>query len=272
MSAYPTAINKLRTVRIQEITEETSAIKTFTFHDKPCSKAKPGQFVMIWIPGVDEIPISISAATQQGAASITVEKVGHATEILHKKGKGDIIGVRGPYGNFFTPEKGKVMLVGGGTGLIPLTFLAEKLAKTKTKMTFLLGAKTKNELLFLDRTSKIDSEILAVTEDGSYGLKGLVTEAAEQILKKERFNMIYTCGPEKMMLKIFLLAESHGLPLQASFERLMRCAVGLCGQCVIGPFRVCRDGPVFSTEQLRQIREEFGSFKLGFDGRKVFLT
>ncbi|MEM2988129.1 MAG: dihydroorotate dehydrogenase electron transfer subunit [Candidatus Bathyarchaeia archaeon] len=273
MSAYPTAINKLRTVKIREIMEETPTIKTFTFYDKLCSKAEPGQFAMIWIPGVDEIPISISAATREGAASITVEKVGYATEMLHKKGEGDVIGVRGPYGNYFKLEGGKAMLVGGGTGLIPLTFLAEKLARTKNIMTFLLGAKTKNELLFLDRIgralSTAECKILVATEDGSHGVKGLVTDVAEQILRKEKFAMIYTCGPEKMMLKMFLLAESYGLPIQASFERLMRCAVGLCGQCVLGQFRVCRDGPVFSTEQLRQIREEFGIFKLGFDGRKV---
>jgi dihydroorotate dehydrogenase electron transfer subunit len=276
LSAYPTAINKLRIVKIEKIIEETSTVKTFTFQDKLCSKAEPGQFAMIWIPGVDEIPMSISATTPNMSASITVEKVGEATERLHKKGEGDIIGVRGPYGNCFTKNVGKAMIVGGGTGLTPLAFLAEKLAENKIEMSFLAGAKTKNELLFLDRIekalSKTKSELFVTTEDGSYGLKGLITEVAEQILKKEKFSIVYTCGPEKMMLKMFLLAEQFGLPLQASLERLMRCAVGLCGQCVVGRFRVCLDGPVFSTKQLRQIRDEFGLFKLDFDGRKISLN
>jgi dihydroorotate dehydrogenase electron transfer subunit len=230
---------------------------------------------MIWIPEVDEIPMSISAATWNKFASITAEKVGEATEMLHKKGEGDIIGVRGPYGNFFTEAAGRAMIVGGGTGLIPLAFLAEKLAENKIEMAFLLGAKTKNELLFLDRIeralSKTGSKIFVTTEDGSYGLKGLITEVAEQILEKEKFCTIYACGPEKMMLKMFLLAEQYSLPIQVSLERLMRCAVGLCGQCLIGSFRVCKDGPVFSTKELRQIRDDFGFFKLDFNGSKIHL-
>jgi dihydroorotate dehydrogenase electron transfer subunit len=83
--------------------------------------------------------------------------------------------------------------------------------------------------------------------------------------------MIYSCGPEKMILKVFKLAEKHGIGFEASLERLMRCAIGLCGSCVIGKYRVCRDGPVFTAEQLRDVRQEFGSVKRDFDGRKISL-
>jgi dihydroorotate dehydrogenase electron transfer subunit len=273
LSVYPTAINRLRAVKVQEVNKESLTVKTFTFQDKLCGKAEPGQFVMVWIPGVDEIPISLSAITPSGLTSITVAQVGEATNALHQRKRGDVLGIRGPYGNGFTLTSGNIMIAGGGTGLVPLMPLTEKLVKLSTKLTFLHGAKTKDELLFLDRInqklSKVDAEIVAVTEDGSYGLKGIVTEQAEQRLAKEKFDMIYACGPEQMMHSMFLLAERYHMPFQASLERIMRCAIGLCGSCVIGKFRVCKDGPILTSEQLRTVKEEFGKFKRNFQGRKI---
>ncbi|MEA2089732.1 MAG: dihydroorotate dehydrogenase electron transfer subunit, partial [Thermoproteota archaeon] len=245
-----TSANRLRVTEIKEIKKETSTVKTFTFLDKLCAKAEPGQFLMIWIPGIDEIPMSVSATHPNELVSIAVANVGKATEALHKRKVGKMVGVRGPFGNSFTLNDGDVLIVGGGTGIAPLAFLTEKLVNFSNRVTFLLGAKTQGELLFLKRAektlSKIDGKVVAVTEDGGYGRKGLVTEPAEKLLTKERFDMIYTCGPEPMMYKMFLLAEQHKTVFEASLERLMRCAIGLCGSCVIGRFRVCKDGPVFS--------------------------
>jgi len=272
LSVYPTA-NRLRIVKIQEAKKESPTVKTFTFNDKLCAKAEPGQFVMVWIPGVDEIPMSLSTISPKGLTSITVANVGEATKALHQRKRGDILGVRGPYGNGFTLTSGNVMIVGGGTGLVPLMPLTEKIVRLATKIAFLLGAKTKDELLFLDRVtrmlSKVKAEIIATTEDGSYGLEGFVTDQAEQKLAKERFDMIYACGPEQMMHKMFLLAERYDTPLQASLERIMRCAIGLCGSCVIGKLRVCKDGPVLTSEQIREVKDEFGGFKRDFQGRKI---
>ena len=228
---------------------------------------------MVWIPGVDEVPMTISVMGLEKVSTITVEKVGVATEALHKMKVGDIIGIRGPFGNFFTLTKGNIMIVGGGTGLASLAPLAEKMADLDSEITFLLGAKTCDHLLFLDRVkavlSRVKGRVIAATEDGSYGLKGLVTKPAERFLAKERFDMVYTCGPEQMMQKMFVLTERYKTPLQASLERLMRCAIGLCGTCVVGRFRVCRDGPVFSSQQLREVKDEFGRFKRGFDGKRI---
>ncbi len=157
--------------------------------------------------------------------------------------------------------------------MVPLMPLTEKIVRPATKITFLLGARTKDELLFLDRItqmlSKVKAEIIATTEDGSYGREGVVTDQAEQKLAEERFDMIYACGPEQMMHKMFLLAERYDTPLQASLERIMRCAIGLCGSCVIGKFRVCKEGPVLTSEQLREVKDEFGRFKRDFQGRKT---
>jgi dihydroorotate dehydrogenase electron transfer subunit len=270
-----TSTNHLRVTKIKEVKKESPTVKTFTFKDKLCSKGKPGQFLMIWVPGIDEIPMSISAVHNHELSSITVANVGQATEALHEKENGGLIGIRGPFGTHFTLNKGKVIIVGGGTGIFPLAFLAEKLSKFSRSITFLLGAKTQDELYFLKRINRTVSrtrrQILVTTEDGSYGLKGLVTGAAEKLLKEEHFDMAYTCGPEPMMYKMFLLTEQQNIPFQASLERLMRCAIGLCGSCVIGGFRVCKDGPVFSKEQLRMVREEFGRFRRDSDGRKMGL-
>jgi dihydroorotate dehydrogenase electron transfer subunit len=274
LSAIPTEANFLRIVRIRRIVMESPLVKTFYFDDELCARGRPGQFVMIWLPSFDEIPMSLSSASN-GLASITVAKVGDATELLHQKRRDEVIGVRGPLGNSFQPISGKALLVGGGTGIAPLAFLAENLLELGTKVTFMLGAKSKEELLFLTRLnsllSKEGSETIVSTEDGSYGHKGVVTELAESALKRDKFDMIYTCGKEPMLLKIFLLAEKHKTPLQASLERLMRCAIGLCGSCTVGKYRVCIDGPVFTEKQLREVKDEFGHCKRNFDGREITL-
>jgi dihydroorotate dehydrogenase electron transfer subunit len=90
-------------------------------------------------------------------------------------------------------------------------------------------------------------------------------------LTKEKFDMIYTCGPEQMMRKVLDLAEKHEIALEASLERLMRCAIGLCGSCVVGKYRVCRDGPVFTASQLKEAKSEFGVSKRDFDGKRISL-
>jgi dihydroorotate dehydrogenase electron transfer subunit len=262
-------------VKIKKTKQENSKVKTLTFEEKTCLEATPGQFLMVWIPDLDEIPMSISCLSTD-SVSISVEKVGQATETLHRMKEGDLIGVRGPFGNGFSlTKKGSILVVGGGTGLIPLTFLGEQLADLDVKMTLLIGAKTKSELIFLDRidsiVQKVHGRMTVTTDDGSFGTKGMITQPAEELLKKERFDMIYTCGPEPMMHKMFYLAERYNVPLEMSLERLMRCAIGICGSCVIGELRVCVDGPVFTREELRQVKGELGRFRIDLDGKRVTL-
>jgi dihydroorotate dehydrogenase electron transfer subunit len=273
---YRITADKMRTVKILGVKEETPTVKSFTFHDKLCAKAKPGQFVMIWIPGVDEVPMSLSALNpDEGNTVITVENVGEATSALHEMKAEDTIGVRGPFGNGYEIVKARnVMIMGGGTGLASLVPLAERLVEDKVQITFLMGAKSLRDLLFLNRVNQLLSgssgQLIATTEDRSYGLRGLVTEPAEKMLGQgEKFDVIYACGPEQMMYKMFLLSEKFNISLQVSLERFMRCAIGICGTCVIGKYRVCQDGPVFSNLQLREVKEEFGHFRRGFNGRKT---
>jgi len=276
LSDYRTAINSLRTVKIASFHDETSVVRSFTFHDRLCANAEPGQFVMVWIPGVDEIPMSLSALHPDiDEAAITVEKVGEATKTLHRMKTGDTIGVRGPFGNSYSTSKANnVMIVGGGTGLASLAPLIERLVEQRAEITLLIGAKTRKDLLFLDRANQLLSQtkgqVIIATEDASYGIKGLVTESAKKLLNQRgKFDMIYACGPEQMMYKMFLSSEKFNIQFQASLERFMHCAIGLCGTCVIGKYRVCRDGPVFSERQLHEVKDEFGHFRRGLNGRKI---
>ena len=270
MSGYLTKHNTIRTTSLVGVKTESPTVKTFTLKDNLCAKAKPGQFLMLWIPGIDEIPLSIMVAGD-GEASVSVKMVGDATRHLHGMKRGDMVGVRGPFGNCFTEGTDKVLLVGGGTGTAPLLFLVKKLAAKAELLSFVIGAKSKNELLFYRDLGNVCTEeaVVATTEDGSFGMHCLATEPLEKLLKKQNYDVIYTCGPEKMMRKVFDLAEKHKVQVEASLERLMRCGIGLCGSCVIGKYRVCRDGPVFNSEQLREVKAEFGISKLGFDGGRI---
>jgi dihydroorotate dehydrogenase electron transfer subunit len=227
---------------------------------------------MLWIPGVDEVPLSIMDATEDGRVAVSVKAVGEATRALHQKRAGETVGMRGPFGNSLTMQGRKPLMVGGGTGVAPLMFLTRKFVSKAVSITFVLGAKTKDELLFRSELEKLGKKrvcLVTSTEDGSCGLTGLCTEPVEQMLAEEEFDIIYASGPEQMILKVFELAESHRVNMQASLERLMRCAIGLCGSCVIGKYRVCADGPVFTSRQLREVKGEFGLSKRDRSGRIV---
>jgi len=264
------AANTLRTTEIVRVLTESPTVKTYIIFDKLCSKAKPGQFLMLWLPGIDEIPLSVMDIGKD-LVSVSVKEVGDATRHLHELKAGATVGVRGPFGNSFTESRGRVLLVGGGTGTAPLLFLAKQLATKTEKLSFVEGAKTKDELLFVRELGSVCNEksLITTTEDGTYGLQCMVTEPLAKLLDREKFDMIYTCGPEVMVKKIFDLTEQRKLPLEASLERLMRCGIGLCGSCVIGKYRVCSDGPVFTASQLREVRDELGISKLGFDGARI---
>ena len=270
MSASLIAANTLRTTEIVQVRAESPTVKTFILSDRLCSKAKPGQFLMLWIPGVDEIPLSIMDASN-GLVSVSVKQVGDATLHLNSMAAGETVGIRGPFGNSFTESRGRVLLVGGGTGTVPLLFLAKRLSAKTERLSFVEGAKSKDELLFIRELTGVCNEksLITTTEDGTYGLQCLVTEPLSSLLDREKFDMIYTCGPEVMVKKIFELTEQRKLPIEASLERLMRCGIGLCGSCMIGKYRACRDGPVFTAAQLREVKDELGISKMGFDGSMI---
>ncbi|MDI6856537.1 MAG: dihydroorotate dehydrogenase electron transfer subunit [Candidatus Thermoplasmatota archaeon] len=253
-----------RVAKIIEIKEETKDVKTLRF--KYNEEVQPGQFFMVWIPGVDELPMSASYTGD--LKGITVEKVGDATSALHRLKPGAKIGIRGPYGNGFKIFGRKILFVAGGTGIIPIAPLVEKLKKQNVAIVF--GAKSKNELFFIDRIKRTASKLLITTDDGSSGEKALASELAEKILEMEKFDQIITCGPERMMKKILDLGLKNKIPVQASLERWMKCGIGICDSCAIDGLHVCKDGPVFDGKILRRLKE-FGEFKRDASGRRIKL-
>jgi len=251
-------------LEIKSIKNENWKTKTFFFDKK--IKVEPGQFMMLWIPGLDEKPFSVSFDSPSG---LTIAKVGPFTEKLFQMKEGDKVGLRGPYGHGFELIGRNICLVSGGCGCAPILLLAKN-AKTKgMNVTSILGAKTKNDLLFVDEMKKYASEIIITTDDGSFGKKGFSTEALKELLNKKRFDCVYTCGPEKMMKKVFEICEDSEIMLQASLDRYMKCGFGVCGQCTIDDIRICKDGPVLDSNQLRKLIE-FGVFKRDKSGMKNY--
>jgi dihydroorotate dehydrogenase electron transfer subunit len=254
-------MNYPRITPIIEIKNENANVKTI-FFDYP-EKIIPGQFFMIWIPGVDEIPMSVSYIGNNYNA-FTFRNVGNATEKLFNYKIGDKIGIRGPYGNGFLIKNKKIIFIGGGTGIATLAPAIEFAVKKNINLKVIIGVKNKNELFFENRLKKIVKKIYISTNDGSIGYNGNASDLAKKILINEKDFSIITCGPEIMMKKLY---DLYGyLPFQASLERYIKCAVGLCGQCCIGDgLRVCLDGPVFESAILKNIKD-FGLYKRNESG------
>jgi len=272
LSEDRTGIDTLRIHRIERIERETPTISTIFFDDSRCAASDPGQYAMIWVPGAGEVPMSLSVIGPTERSAITVRSRGEATDALLALNSGEQIGVRGPYGKGYSLSQGKALLIGGGTGVASLAPLAEKLVESGSDAVFVLGAERGEEVLFANRLSRLEGKrfrLLVTTEDGSVGIEGRARDPARRLIEKEQFDMVYTCGPELMMREVFNITEERGLELQASLERIIKCGVGLCGHCSIGPYLVCKDGPVFTSDQLREVADEFGVFTRDHAGKIV---
>jgi len=255
-------------VEILKVRKESATAKSFEF--KYPQYSRPGQFVMVWLPGMDEIPMSLSRI-EKDIKEITVENVGETTAALHKLQPGKKIGVRGPYGNGYTlPRKKSYLLVAGGSGAASLAPVAEMAQKLGSKATVVLGAKTAGKLILEKRLRAAAESLTVTTDDGTRGCKGFATKAAEHMMDERKFDLVLTCGPEVMMAKVASLAMERKVPIQASLERYMKCGLGVCGSCAFGRYRVCADGPVFTGQQLNSVAD-FGRTKLAPDGRRIKL-
>lgn len=243
-------------VTITDIRKETPSIRTFLF-DKTIPFS-PGQFVMVWVPDTDEIPMALSSDH-----SITVQNVGDATAALFALEPGSQLGIRGPFGNGFS-NGDRVLAIAGGVGAAPLL----PLARADRVMTFLLGARTESELLFVDQLDEC-TDLQIATDDGSLGIRGFVISLLDD-LNLGAYDRIAVCGPEPMMRAVLLKMVEVGIEkkCELSLHRYMKCGEGVCGSCCIDPsgLRVCRDGPVFSGDTI--YGGEFGAYKRDASGRK----
>ncbi|MFO8008887.1 MAG: dihydroorotate dehydrogenase electron transfer subunit [Candidatus Brocadiia bacterium] len=226
----------------------------------------PGRFFMLWIPRMDEKPYAVSYLGE-GRVGITVQKRGPFSTRLCAVSPGDRVGLRGPYGRGFwgagerEPGEG-VALIGGGCGMAVLALLAERLPEA----TVVQGARTKDALFFTDRFA----EQVVFTDDGSAGRQGFPTEWLEEQAQAGAVQMVYTCGPEEMMLPVTQICREAGIDGQASLERYMKCGIGVCGQCDCDGRRVCVEGPTFSLAELAEM-PSFGHRRRDKTGRAIEL-
>ncbi len=250
------------TVEIADVIREGPNTKTLLLGT--ATNAKPGQFFMLWIPDIDEKPFTASFVGKR--LGITFQRRGEFTHALFEMRKGMLVGIRGPYGNGFSfSGKEKACVVGGGTGIAGIATLAEALEKPD----IILGVRTKEDLFFHERLKKAGN-LYITTQEGGAGEKGLATDVLERLLKENEYEKVFACGPEMMEVKVAELCQKYGVEVQASLERFMVCGFGICGQCVCGSMLVCKDGPVFTGEQLEKMKE-FGKSARTQSGRLVSL-
>lgn len=258
---------------IKEIVQENENTRTFVFEHKLGSK--PGQFVMLWLPGVDEKPFSV--AWDDGKEFwLTICRVGPATEELFKLGVGDKVGIRGPFGTHYEWQPGEhLALVSGGYGAAPMYFVARRAIEDGCKVEFLTGARNENLLLFLDKVKDFpDLSIHVSTDDGSKGHKGYVTEVLAEVLAQGGVDRVFSCGPERMMKAACEVADRFGrVPAWLSMEKYMKCGIGVCGQCVVDDLGavVCKKGPVMAWNDDLRDSAEIGKYHRDAQGKKHYL-
>jgi dihydroorotate dehydrogenase electron transfer subunit len=257
-----------RSVKILEIIQENAQVKTFVLDYSV--GAKPGQFVMLWIPRLDEKPISVAMDTGE-QLHLTIAAVGPFSNAMHELKVGDFVGVRGPFGTIFECEENEhIALLGGGYGAAPLYFFAHEAIKKGCTVEFIVGARSENLLLYTERAAELENVTVHIsTDDGSKGHHGYNTQILGSLLEKGGIDAVYTVGPEIMMLKGAQAAEAAGSKAFVSVERYMKCGFGVCGNCVVDGLGdpVCLKGPVMPYEEVKKI-EDFGNYHRDELGKK----
>ena len=225
---------------------------------------EPGQFVLVWLPGIDEKPYTISYL-ERDRFGITVLRRGVFSSALHELRPGAVVGFRGPYGRGFwnLEDSPDVAIIGGGCGMAGLAVLKQRLPQS----TLAQGQPTAEALLYLNRFP----DQIAFTEDGSAGERGLPTRWLAEALQGGGLRMVFTCGPEAMMAEVVCLCAEADVVCQSSLERYMKCGMGLCGQCECDGQMVCRDGPVFSGSELSKM-PSFAKYARTKSGRRVTIA
>jgi dihydroorotate dehydrogenase electron transfer subunit len=223
----------------------------------------PGQFVNILVDHLQSVflrrPYSIHAVDyEENTFDILVKGIGEGSKNLIQRNAGEKLNVIFPLGKGFTLpsldlKEEKVLLVGGGCGVAPLFYLAQVL-KGRADQSILLGARSFNDLIELDKYSQFGA-VYTTTEDGSYGEKGYVTNHSVFGEKLGHFSRIYACGPEPMMKAVAKKAHEKGIFCEVSLENTMACGFGVCLCCVTDTINghkcVCTDGPVFNINELK---------------------
>ena len=223
-------------------------------------KMAPGQFAQLRIDESKETflrrPISLHYVDyEKNEVGFLVQNVGAGTASLWEKRPGSVLNAILPLGNGFTmptSAEQSVLLVGGGVGVAPLLFMGMEMRRMGARPVFLLGARSKADLIRLD-AYRAQGDVYVTTEDGSEGEKGFVTQ--HSILQSKKFDNIAVCGPKPMMMAMASYARKVGTSCEVSLENMMACGLGACLCCVEntvdGNVCVCKEGPVFNVDKLK---------------------
>ncbi len=258
--------------KITKIIEETSAIKTFVFETEKGFSFSTGQFVELTYPGIGEAPFTPSSSPlRKDEFEITIMKVGKVTAFFHNAKVGDVLGLRGPYGRGYPVENFRnkeVLIVGGGVGLAPLRSLIFTLFSSLDdfkKIVICYGARTPQDIVYKSQIKEwrgyknVHLRLTVDKGDNKWdGNVGVVTTILENLPLKAKEAVGIVCGPPIMMKFTTLkLLEMGILPqnLYLSMEKNMSCGLGKCGHCRLGKYYVCKDGPVFCFEDIKDIHD-----------------
>ena len=264
---------------VRSVSRETP--DTLTLELEPASSTspgqaefQPGQFSMLWVFGVGELPIAISG--DPGAArslTYTVRSVGPATRALTTRQQGQAVGVRGPFGTGWPVDSAKgrdVLVVGGGIGLAPLRPVIYDVLRHRSqygRLVILHGARSPRDLLYRKELAswarQKDTLVLSTVDYGGSswrGRVGVVTSLFKFVRLQPSLTTAFVCGPEIMMRFVAREMIARGLSashLYFSMERNMKCAVGFCGHCQWGPHFICKDGPVFPYSRIAPLLDRY---------------
>ena len=229
-------------------TEKVNAYSTMITFDWD-AEARPGQFVMVWAPGMEEIPLSLSSVDDE--KSVTFKVIGKDTEFLAGLKEGDGFRVRGPYGNGYDLSADRILVVGGGIGIAPITPVLKQ-----KKVDAVFAARDAKEVAYADPIGeRYCGNHWICTDDGSMGEHCNAVDMVKKVMEDHEYDMIIACGPEVMLYFLLKYCNEAGHKCQMSLERYMKCGCGCCGACMIDHHRVCKDGPVFTGEQISQMKD-----------------
>ena len=261
-------MTRARVLAVEKETHDTFTLTVASADAEALPPFEPGQFSMLYVFGVGELPISISGDPGDPERQVyTIRSVGQATHALVSRRPGDMIGVRGPFGVPWPVKaaRGKdVLVVGGGIGLAPLRPVIYHVLRNRddyVRLLVLYGARSPRDLLYRKQLAEWgrapDTQVLVTVDYGGLswrGHVGVVTTLFRQVRLHPAETVAFICGPEVMMRYVVRQLEARGLApedIYLSMERNMKCGTGFCGHCQLGPYFVCKDGPIFSCRQMQ---------------------
>jgi len=258
--------------RIVDKIRLASNVVKMTFEAPLVARAiKPGQFIIIMVHEKGErIPLTVVVSEpEKGYITVVFQEVGKTTKLLGRKEIGeDIFAIMGPNGRPFSIEYyGNVVLVAGGVGVAEIVPIAKGLKDANNSITTIIGARTKELIFFTDILGSISNKLYITTDDGSFGIKGLVTVPLTEILKTEHIDMVLAVGPTIMMKAVANLTKDHNVKTYVSLNPIMIDGTGMCGGCRVtvgGETKfVCVDGPEFDGHKVNfdelMMRQKFYS-------------